>query len=214
MPSAPRIEPMPSTVSTRTDSARQIAIVSHAPNLFSHTRATPTGPHSARVVQRTAATPSQSQRAERPSVACATSSATKLIAHSSTAVHPTSCKTFRADGTHEPLIPRIGRNRTIVGTPWSAPAVATRARNATPIREPRAIAARAEPNPRAGTRYAPVTSTSRPIPRSPHRTAQSSADSMRCSRGTGRIPGSGSASTRSAIVLTVPPSAGTNLIRW
>jgi hypothetical protein len=104
-------------VSNRIVMVTRMPPMTHAPKRFIHTRTTPIGPHRARRVQITAAIPSHTPRAEKPKTRCDTRSATSDMAQNSTAVHPTSCIAFSALGSHEPLNPRIGRNRTMVGTP-------------------------------------------------------------------------------------------------
>src|SRR5436309_8021855 len=166
------------------------------PNRSSHRRTTRIGPPTARSVQTTATRASQKWDASRPNRRLEATLATCPMAQNSTAVHPTSWSRLRADGRNEPRSPRTGRNSHMDGTPSRSPARPTSASGRHPMADPTTIARSAFGNPSAGTRSAPVTITSNPTERSPHRTARSPPDRRRRSGGTGRIPQDGASRSR------------------
>ncbi len=189
------------------------------PNRSSHRRTTSTGPPIASAVHTTATTANQTTRDSNPNRRDDATFATSPIAQNSTAVQPTSCTTFSADGRNDPRSPSTGRSSTIVGTPSRWPASATSASGMHPISVPTAIARKARPSPSAGTSRAPVTITSSPTDRSNHSTARSRPPRSRRSGGTGRMPQAGDSrcricSRRSATRATFAPSAGVSRIRF
>src|SRR6266511_2069346 len=166
------------------------------PKRSTHRRTTRIGPPTARRVQMTATDASQKRDASRPNRRLEATLATCPIAQNSTAVHPTSWSRLRAEGKQEPRSPRTGRNSTIDGTPSRSPARPTNASGRQPMADPTRIARRAVRSPSEGTRRAPVTMTSSPTERSPHRTARSRPDRRRRSAGTGRMPQDGASRSR------------------
>src|SRR6266511_773465 len=166
------------------------------PKRSSHRRTTRMGPPTARRLQMSATDASQKWDASKPNRRLDATLATCPMAQNSTAVHPTSWSRLRAEGRNEPRSPRTGRNNTIDGTLSRSPARPTSASGRQPITDPTTIARRAVRSPSAGTRRAPVTITSSPTDRSPHRTVRSRPDNRRRSAGTGRMPQEGASRSR------------------
>src|SRR5437867_6714901 len=177
----------------------------HAPNRSSHRRTTRMGPPRARPVHTTATTASHNQYEEKWNSRTDIRSATWAMVQNSNPVRPIGWAMFSTEGKSDPWTPRTGRNSTMPGTPSRAPANPTSASGMQPITEPTAMARRARGNPSAGTSRAPVSRTRSPMARSPHSTAKSRPDSLRCSGGTGRMPhdGASRSSARSSRWVTV-----------